>query len=128
MVAPYVQKVLAVEESFSAIEDARINIEGHLNIEIIQGKTELVLKDLSEHIDALILDPPRSGCHPAAINSVRDIAPTNLIYVSCDPLSLGRDLALLMPDLYDIEKIQPVDMFPHTHHIECIVSLRLKSQ
>ena len=127
LVAPYVQKVLAIEESFSAIEDARINVEGHLNIEIIQGKTELVLKDLSGDIDALILDPPRSGCHPEAIDSVRAIAPNKVIYVSCDPVSLGRDLALLMPGMYDIEKIQPVDMFPHTHHIECVVSLRLKS-
>lgn len=127
LVAPYVRKVLAVEESFSAIEDSKINIQEHPNIEIVQGKTELVLKDFHEGIDALILDPPRSGCHRDAIDSVRAMAPQKVIYVSCDPSSLGRDLGFLMPDLYDIEKIQPVDMFPNTHHIECVVSLRLKS-
>ena len=65
--------------------------------------------------------------HRDAIDSVRAMAPQTVIYVSCDPSSLGRDLGFLMPDLYDIEKIQPVDMFPNTHHIECVVSLRLKS-
>jgi len=127
LVAPYVTKVIAIEESFSAIEDAKINVQGHSNIEIIQGKTELVLKDLSLDVDALILDPPRSGCHPDAIDSVRALAPNKVIYVSCDPVSLGRDLGWLIPGLYDIEKIQPVDMFPNTHHIECVVSLKLKS-
>lgn len=127
LIAPHVGKVLAIEESFSAIEDARINVEGHPNIEIMQGKTEVILKDLGMNVDALILDPPRSGCHPDAIDSVRVLAPNKVIYVSCDPESLSRDLGRLTPDLYDVERIQPVDMFPNTHHVECVVSLKLKS-
>ena len=127
LVAPHVEKVLAIEESFSAIEDARINVSGHPNIEIMQGKAEVILKDLSMNVDALILDPPRSGCHPDAIDSVRVLAPNKVIYVSCDPESLSRDLGRLIPGLYDVERIQPVDMFPNTHHVECVVSLKLKS-
>jgi 23S rRNA (uracil1939-C5)-methyltransferase len=126
LAAPHAGKILAIEESFSAIEDARINIENHPNIEIMQGKTEVILKDLKMNVDALILDPPRSGCHPDAIASVRELAPNKVVYVSCDPESLSRDLGQLVPDLYDIERIQPVDMFPNTHHVECVVSLKLK--
>ena len=90
------------------------------------GKTEDVISDLDTEIDALILDPPRVGCHPDALEAIMRFAPKKIAYVSCDPSTLARDLDILLQGNYRIDHVQPIDMFPQTYHVECVVSLSLK--
>lgn len=127
LLANRVARVIAIEESGSAVEDARVNLSGLTNVELRLGRSEELLGTLEGPIDAVILDPPRSGCRPAAIAAVRRFAPARVAYVSCDPASLGRDLRdLCEGGVFDLERITPVDMFPHTHHVECVALLRRK--
>ena len=75
--------------------------------------------------DVIILDPPRSGIHPDVAKVIMDAAPERMVYVSCNPASQARDLAIFAP-LYEITAVQPVDMFPHTMHVENVVALKKK--
>lgn len=77
--------------------------------------------------DVIITDPPRAGMHPKLVEKLLEIAAPVMVYVSCNPATQGRDLNLL-GQKYEVTKVQPVDMFPHTHHIENVVQLKLKSQ
>lgn len=123
LLAGSVRKVYAVEESAAAVADARENAAGLDNVEFLLGKTEEVLADLPERPDAVILDPPRAGCQEAALAGVIELGPARLVYVSCDPETLGRDLKALCNGGYGIDQIRPLDMFPQTHHIECVATL-----
>ena len=123
LLAPWVKRVYAVEESSAAVADARENAAGLENVEFLLGKAEEVLADLPEPPDVVILDPPRAGCQPAALRSIGKLAPPRLVYVSCDPETLARDLKILRDEGYDIDRIQPLDMFPQTHHVECVAVL-----
>lgn len=123
LLAPYAKQIIAIEESSAAVTDAKINAEGTDNIEFILGKTEEALGELSLVPDAVVLDPPRAGCQTEAIDSLIRLAPRNVVYVSCDPNTLARDLKLLCKGSYSINSIQPIDMFPQTHHVETIVIL-----
>jgi 23S rRNA (uracil1939-C5)-methyltransferase len=122
--APLVARVIAIEESASAVEDAAVNTADSPNIEYHQGKVEDVLPAIEERIDCLILDPPRLGAHPGAIAAVLAARPERIAYVSCDPATLARDLRLLAAGGYELLDVTPVDMFPQTYHIECVASLR----
>jgi 23S rRNA (uracil1939-C5)-methyltransferase len=74
--------------------------------------------------DTIVIDPPRDGLHPSALETIRSFAPRVLVYVSCNPATLARDLGFLLQDnQFRLTDIMPVDMFPHTHHIETIVRL-----
>ena len=75
--------------------------------------------------DVIITDPPRAGMHEKLVNKLLEIAAPKIVYVSCNVATQARDINLLS-EKYKVEKIQPVDMFPHTHHIECVVLLHLK--
>ena len=127
LLAPRAAKVIAIEESASAIKDAQENLAHYANIEVRQGKTESVLVEMDEDIDAVVLDPPRAGCQVQALESLMRLAPARIAYVSCDPATLARDLKVLAAGPYQIDTIQPVDMFPQTHHVECLATLSLKA-
>ena len=127
LLAPYVRKIVGIEESASAIEDAGLNSKDILNIEFVEGKTEHILNTLNEHIDVLLLDPPRVGCHPDVLDSVIKLKPEKVLMISCEPEAMARDLNLLCSTgIYNLETIRPVDMFPQTRHVETISMLRLQ--
>ena len=117
-------RVIAIEESTAAVRDAAVNLGTLPNIEFMEAKTEDALEGLDFTPDAIILDPPRTGCHPRALEAISDIGAGRVVYVSCDPVSLARDLALLSAGHYRIISIEPLDMFPQTHHVECVATLR----
>ncbi len=123
LLAPHVARVLAVEESSAAVADARENAAGSPNVEFVLGRTEDVLGDLPVRPDVVVLDPPRSGCQPRALQKLLDLAPERVAYVSCDPETLARDLKVLCNGGYALDKVVPIDMFPQTHHVECVALL-----
>lgn len=125
ILAPLVARVIAIEESASAVENAAVNTAGSPNIEYHKGKVEDVLPCIDARIDCLVLDPPRLGAHPGALAAVIAARPSRIAYVSCDPATLSRDLRLLVSGGYQLLDVTPVDMFPQTYHIECVASLRL---
>ncbi|MDO8472918.1 MAG: Maf family nucleotide pyrophosphatase [Dehalococcoidia bacterium] len=120
----HVRKVVAIEESASAILDARSNIEGLSNVELVQSKVEGALSSFPSAPDAVILDPPRAGCVPEVLEALGRYAPEKVIYVSCDPVTLARDMEILSRHGFQAVEVQPVDMFPQTHRVECVALLR----
>ena len=126
LLAPFVKQVYAIEESSAAVADARENAAGIENVEFLLGKTEEVLSDLPLPPDVVILDPPRAGCQPSALDKLLSLRAPRLVYVSCDPETLARDLKVLCERHYLVDQIQPLDMFPQTHHVECVAVLNLK--
>ena len=127
ILASSVKKVFAIEESASAVSDAASALSDVENLEFLLGKTEKVLGEIDDDIDALILDPPRIGCHVDTLKAVIDSRPLRVAYVSCDPSSLARDLDILVKGNYRVMNVQPVDMFPQTYHVECVASLSISS-
>ena len=115
-----------------AIEDAKANADanGITNCEFFAGDMKDVLSEafIEEHgrPDVIILDPPRAGIHPSVADVILKAAPERMVYVSCNPASQARDLAILCKD-YVITAVQPVDMFPHTMHVENVVALERKA-
>ena len=124
LVAAHAKRVIAIEESTAAVRDAAVNIGGLGNVEFVESKTEDVLSSLECSPDAVILDPPRMGCHPDAIGAVIEIRADRVAYVSCEPISMARDLAMLVSGGYRVTNVDPLDMFPQTHHVECVATLR----
>ena len=127
LLAPYAHKVFAIEDSPSAVEDGKRNAEGLDNVEVVLGRSEVVLSEFESHVDAVILDPSRKGCHPDVIAAVGCLAPDHVVLVSCDVGSMARDLASLVAGPFVLEEIQPVDMFPQTRHIENVSFLRYEA-
>ena len=126
------EKVLGIESSYLTVEDARQNarLNGIANCQFIcsQAKDYLALARVrKERFDAVVVDPPRSGLHPEVVKNLLELAPPRMVYVSCNPATLARDLKLLCEKVYQLEKVQPVDMFPHTFHIESVSLLTRKS-
>lgn len=125
--------VIGIEYVEDAIKDARINSEANdiANTEFYAGDMKDVLTDdfIAEHgrPDVMIVDPPRAGMHTDVVNVILNAEPGRIVYVSCNPATQARDLALL-DEKYRVVAIQPVDMFPHTHHVENVVKLELKAK
>ncbi|HEY7341926.1 MAG TPA: class I SAM-dependent RNA methyltransferase [Ktedonobacterales bacterium] len=120
--------VLAIEESASAIRDARWNLRETPNVEIIQAKVEDVLPGMTRRLDGLVIDPPRAGCQRAVLDALIARRVPRVVYVSCNPDTLARDLATLClkSDAYSLVSVQPLDMFPQTAHIENIAVLEAR--
>jgi len=127
-IAGEVKKVVGIEYVKQAIIDARINagLNNITNAEFFTGDMQYMLsEDFCRHNgipDVVITDPPRGGMHPDTINDLLKLAPAKIVYISCNPSTQARDIAL-MSEKYMVKKIQPVDMFPHTSHIENIALL-----
>ena len=126
------RKVVGIEYVPEAIEDAKVNslINGINNTVFFAGDMKRVLDDQfiaqNGRPDVIILDPPRAGVDEPVIEVIRRAAPKRMVYVSCNPATQARDLALLDAD-YRVTAVQPVDMFPHTHHVENVVALERRS-
>jgi 23S rRNA (uracil1939-C5)-methyltransferase len=124
----YVRKVTGIEYVEEAVDDARKNAQLNEinNAVFFSGDMKEVLCDQfiaqHGHPDVLITDPPRVGMHEDVVRMIQRIAPSRIVYVSCNPATQARDLQML-DALYKVEKVQPVDMFPHTHHVENVVLL-----
>ena len=127
--APFVKQVIGVEVNAQAIESAKKNQELNKvsNIEWKLGKVEDVIPALQVDPNVVIVDPPRSGLDVKTIERIKDWNVEKVVYVSCDPVTLARDLKMLQ-EKYDVVKIVPVDMFPQTKHVECVASLHLKNK
>ncbi len=124
LMAGRAKRVIAVEESSSALTDARVNVAGIGNVELHRARTEDVLMGLAgSGVDAVVLDPPRAGCMPGTLDALLDAPPERIVYVSCEPETLARDLAVLTAGPFVIARTQPVDMFPQTRHVETVVTL-----
>jgi len=123
LLAPLVREVIGIEEARSAIRDAVYNGQDVPNARFIQGKTEAVLPGLDPPPDAVVLDPARVGCHPDVLNALLNLRPRRVVYVSCDPSTLARDLRILVDGGYQLHEVQPLDMFPQTYHIESVATL-----
>jgi len=125
LLARRVSKVIAIEESASAIKDAQWNLREVNNVEIHKGKVEDVLPALATDIDGLVIDPPRAGCQRSVLDTLAQHPVARIVYVSCDPSTLARDLHILcsIHSTYRLRSVQPLDMFPQTAHIECVAVL-----
>ena len=125
--AEFCGHVHGVEEVPAAIADAHRNAKRNNidNASFAEGKAEDLLPTLDFETDVAVVDPPRAGVHPRAMAAIRQLAPKRIVYVSCNPKALARDLAALQED-YRVTRIQAVDMFPQTLHVETVVALEKK--
>ncbi|WP_461207292.1 23S rRNA (uracil(1939)-C(5))-methyltransferase RlmD [Clostridium sp. DL1XJH146] len=125
IVAREAKKVVGVELIEEAVEAANENakLNGLTNCQFIAGDVAKVIKDIDVKPDIIILDPPRPGVHPIAMEYVVKFDPEEIIYVSCNPKTLVNDLNVLEEAGYKVEKVQGMDMFPHTAHLECVVKI-----
>jgi len=117
------KRVLGVESNAAAIVDARVNARDVGNVTFTHGSIDQILPALDVTHPLVILDPPRSGLSKAAVVGLVGLAPLRIVYVSCDPASLARDIKRLLPAGYELRDVQPIDMFPQTYHTECVAIL-----
>ena len=124
IIALYAKKVIGIEIVKDAIIDAKYNLEinGINNVKFICGDATKEISKINEKIDVIFVDPPRKGMDRSAISVMKKIKPKKIVYISCNPVTLARDLSYLT-DMYDVKKVIPVDMFPNTAHVECIALL-----
>lgn len=120
----FVEKIIAIEESPAAFEDAMVNLEGRRNVEFWKDKTEEAIFRLNLRPDCVILNPPRVGCRKEVFQAILRLLPARVVYVSCNPAAMAGDIRHLV-SRYRILEIQPIDLFPHTYHVECVATLEL---
>jgi 23S rRNA (uracil1939-C5)-methyltransferase len=126
--ASKVSRCIGIELSPWAVNDFAANLDEFDNVEIYQAAVEDVLPQLSVEPDVVIIDPPRSGLHPRVVDALLDKKPEKMVYVSCDPATLARDVRRLLDGGYNLEEIQPFDMFPQTFHVETVVLMSRKNK
>jgi 23S rRNA (uracil1939-C5)-methyltransferase len=130
--ADALESFVGVEYDQRAIQSARRNAAARKisNGEFVARKVEEVLPELwkrfSPQTTTVLLDPPRKGCQPQTLKMLRETRPAQAIYVSCHPATMARDLNILCADgVFDLVRVQPLDMFPQTQHVECVADLRM---
>ena len=125
--SPYCNRVLGVEINEEAIKNANENkkLNNISNIEFMVGDTKEIIKKVNFNPNVIVVDPPRSGLDRSVISDILNLKPERLVYVSCDSMTLARDLFLLN-EKYELLELTPLDMFPNTNHVECVCSLKLK--
>jgi 23S rRNA (uracil1939-C5)-methyltransferase len=126
--AKHVKMVYGIEAVAETVADAKVNalLNGITNVEFICGLAEEVLPDMlgsGKEIDAIIFDPPRKGCDKKLLETIINSGIKKIIYISCEPSTLARDLKVLVEGGYKLVSASPVDMFPHTGKVECVVLL-----
>ena len=127
-IADKVKYIYGIESVSEAVKDANENKELNNvdNIEIIQGRAEIILDRLVDQVpqgNKIILDPPRGGCEEEVLEAIIKMSPERIVYISCNSTTLARDAKYLVDKGYKIEEVQPVDMFPHTMHVEAVTLL-----
>lgn len=125
ILAPTAKKVIGIELVEEAVEKANENakLNNLTNCTFIAGDVLKKIDELDDKPDIIVIDPPREGIHPKAIDKIINYKPETFIYISCKPTSLEKDLPVFLENGYRVEKVQCVDMFPMTPHVECCVSL-----
>lgn len=122
-VAEHAALVTSIESYPPAVTDADENLADLDNVDLIEGSVEDVIELLADTYDAVVLDPPRTGVDVRVIDALDALAPARIVYVSCDPATLARDIKRLVAKGFALADVQPVDMFPQTFHIECVALL-----
>lgn len=123
----YAKEVVGVELNPQAIKDAKANakLNKRENVKFFTQDAGKFLEEMKgEDVkppNVVFLDPPRAGCNRMFLNSLVELSPERIVYISCNPLTLERDVKFLSDKGYQTNEIQPVDMFPHTNHVECVV-------
>ena len=123
--------MLSVELNAEAVKDAKINakLNGADNVEVYKNDAGRFMEDMAakkEKLDILFMDPPRSGASEEFLGAALELSPAKIVYVSCEPTTLARNLRFLTEDGYEMKKAVPVDMFPYTEGIETVVLLSKK--
>lgn len=121
------KKIISIEINKEAVKDAleNIKINGIKNVNIFSGDVSELIKLQTEKPDIIVVDPPRSGLDKITIDNIIRLKPKKIIYVSCDPVTLARDLNIL-DEKYKLCEVTPVDMFPNTYHVECVCVLNIR--
>ncbi len=122
-----VSEVIGIDSNEAAIADAKFNAEGMTNVTFLEGSAEQVLPSIEQPIDLVILDPPRQGASKECLAALTTLSVPRIIYVSCDPATLARDVGSLGQSGYQLVEVQPVDMFPQTYHVETVALLQISS-
>lgn len=130
-IADKAKMVYGVESLKQAVEDAEENAKRNSieNVEFIVGKAEVIFPELLEKGikgNKVVVDPPRKGCEKELLEAIVELGPEKIAYVSCNPSSMARDVKFLIENGFEIKEVQPVDMFPHTGHIECVIGMQRK--
>jgi 23S rRNA (uracil1939-C5)-methyltransferase len=123
-IAERAREVIGIEEARSAILDAEYNATDVANTRFVCGRAEDALASIDRPVDAVVLDPSRLGCDPKLIDALARSRPSTVVYVSCDVATLARDLRQLVDRGYTLVEVQPIDMFPQTHHVETVSLLQ----
>ncbi|MEM9804312.1 MAG: 23S rRNA (uracil(1939)-C(5))-methyltransferase RlmD [Cyanobacteria bacterium P01_D01_bin.56] len=127
--ARYAARCVGIEVQSEAVAQARHNaaLNGLQNTEFFAGSVEKLLRSISmqqsDPVDVVVLDPPRKGCDLTVLETLLDITPARIVYMSCNPTTLARDLKILCADQYALRQVQPADFFPQTAHVECVAFL-----
>lgn len=128
-IADKAKMVYGIESVKSAIEDAKINAQANKieKADFILGKAEEVFPELMNQdvvANKLVVDPPRKGCEKQVLEAISKLLPETIVYVSCNPSTMARDVGYLLDNGYVVKEVQPVDMFPHTAHVECVIEIQ----
>ena len=124
--APAAKQLTGIEVSEPACRDYAVNMDEFSNVELYMGEVEIVLPALKQKPDLVVIDPPRAGLDARVVAALAEASPEQIIYVSCDPATLARDVKRLMQKGFELKSVTPFDQFPQTHHIETVSEFRIK--